>query len=91
MDQTVINWILAALSGAIGFFLRAMWETVKDLQKADKDLAEKVGGIEVLVAGAYVTKDEHTRVLHALFSKLDRIEDKLDSKADKTSCPTRGA
>lgn len=83
MDQTIINWLLAGFGALIGFLLNAVWQAVKDLQTADKVLAEKVGGIEVLVAGAYVKKDEFTQSINALFAKLDKIEDKLDKKADK--------
>ena len=83
MDQTIINWLLAGFSALIGFLLNAVWQAVKDLQNADKVLAEKVGNIEVLVAGAYVKKDEFTQSINALFAKLDKIEDKLDKKADK--------
>ena len=83
MDQTIINWLLAGFGALIGFLLNAVWQTVKDLQTADKALVEKVGNIEVLVAGAYVKKDEFTQSINALFAKLDKIEDKLDKKADK--------
>lgn len=83
MDQTIINWLLAGFSALIGFLLNAVWQAVKDLQSADKVLAEKVGNIEVLVAGDYVKKDEFTQSINALFAKLDKIEDKLDKKADK--------
>jgi len=83
MDQTIINWLLAGFGTLIGFLLNAVWQAVKDLQNADKVLAEKVGSIEVLVAGAYVKKDEFTQSINALFAKLDKIEDKLDKKADK--------
>lgn len=83
MDQTIINWLLASFGALIGFLLNAVRQAVKDLQTADKVLAEKVGNIEVLVAGAYVKKDEFTQSISALFAKLDKIEDKLDKKADK--------
>lgn len=83
MDQTIINWLLAGFGALIGFLLNAVWQAVKDLQTADKVLAEKVGSIEVLVAGAYVKKDEFTQSINALFAKLDKIEDKLNKKADK--------
>lgn len=83
MDQTIINWLLAGFGALIGFLLNVVWQAVKDLQAADKVLAEKVGNIEVLVAGAYVKKDEFTQSINALFAKLDKIEDKLDKKADK--------
>jgi CHASE3 domain sensor protein len=83
MDQTIVNWMLAGFGGLIGFLLNAVWQAVKDLQKADKELTAKVAEIEVLVAGAYVKKDDFNELSKALFSKLDRIEDKLDKKVDK--------
>ena len=83
MDQTLVNWLLAGFGGLIGFLLNVVWQAVKDLQKADKVLAERVGEIEVLVAGSYITKTDFTSVTDAIFRKLDRIEDKLDGKADK--------
>ena len=83
MDQALVNWLLAGFGGLIGFLLNVVWQAVKDLQKADKVLAERVGEIEVLVAGSYITKTDFTQVTDAIFRKLDRIEDKLDSKADK--------
>ena len=83
MDQTIINWLLASFGALIGFLLNAVWQAVKDLQNADKQLASKVAEIEVLVAGAYVRKDEFAQSVNALFAKLDRIEDKLDKKVDK--------
>lgn len=83
MDQTIINWVLTGFGALIGFLLNVVWQSVKDLQRADKELTEKVGNIEVLVAGAYVKKDEFTDTVRALFAKLDKIEDKIDRKADK--------
>jgi hypothetical protein len=83
MDQALVNWLLAGFGGLIGFLLNVVWQSVKDLQKADKVLAERVGEIEVLVAGYYITKTDFTQVTDAIFRKLDRIEDKLDGKADK--------
>lgn len=83
MDQSIINWVLTGFGALIGFLLNAVWQSVKDLQRADKELTEKVGNIEVLVAGAYVKKDEFADTVKALFAKLDKIEDKIDRKADK--------
>lgn len=83
MDQTIINWLLAGFGALIGFLLNAVWQAVKDLQAADKALADKVGSVEVLVAGAYVKKDDFAHTIEALFKKLDKIEDKLDKKVDK--------
>ena len=67
----------------MGFLLTVIWEAVKDLQAADKALTTKVSDIEVLVAGTYVKKDEFNIMANTIFSKLDRIMDKIDGKADK--------
>ena len=83
MDQTLINWLMTGFGALIGFFLNAVWQSVKDLQKADKELAEKVSEIEVLVVGDYVKRGDLVDILKDLFAKLDRIEDKVDKKADK--------
>jgi len=83
VDQTLINWLLGGFGALIGSLLNAVWQGVKDLQSSDKQLVEKVSQIEVLVAGAYVKKDEFLSHMNALFAKLDKIEDKIDKKADK--------
>ena len=83
MDQTILNWILGGIGCLLGFLLNTVWQAVKDLQKADSDLSKKLGEIEVLVAGAYVKKDDIDKLSNAIFAKLDRIEDKLDGKVDK--------
>ena len=83
MDQIIINWLLAGFGALIGFLLNAVWQAVKDLQKADKELAAKVGEIEVLVAGDYVKRADFDRTIERLFQKLDHIELKIDGKADR--------
>lgn len=83
MDQTLINWVLGGSGVLLGAMLNAIWNSVKDLQRADIKLAERVGEIEVLVAGSYVKRDEHHEFSKAIFAKLDRIETKIDGKADR--------
>ena len=63
--------------------MKVLHDSVRDLQDADKRLADKVSSIEVLVAGNYVKRDDLDKSVEAIFRKLDRIEDKLDGKADK--------
>jgi hypothetical protein len=83
MEQSIINWLLTGFGALIGFLLNAVWQAVKDLQVADKALTDKVGQIEVLVAGNYLRRDDFEHTIEALFKKLDKIEDKLDGKMDK--------
>lgn len=81
--QVLFNIVIGILSAMGGWMLNTMWNSLKDLQSADTKLAEKVGAIEVLVAGQYVTRDEFTATMNALFLKLDKIQDTLNSKADR--------
>lgn len=79
MDQTIINWIIGLGGTVIGIFIKSMLDSIKDLQKSDKEMADRVGSIEVLVAGTYVKRDE----LRELMRKLEQIDAKLDRKANK--------
>jgi len=81
--QTIINLLFAAFGALAGSVLRTIWVGVTELQRADRDLTTKIGEIEVLVAGEYMKRDEFERLSDAIFKKLDRIENKLDHKADK--------
>lgn len=83
MDQSLINWIIASAGALIGYVLKSIWDAVKDLQASDKELADKVSRIEVLVAGEYVKKDDFNSIMIRLFEKLDHIEEKIDKKADR--------
>jgi len=82
-SQTLINALIGGFSAAVAFILRVLWEGLRELQRADVDLAAKVADIQLLVAGNYVKKDELDGIIKALFAKLDKIEDKLDKKVDR--------
>lgn len=83
MDQSFLNWVFGITNIAIGFALKMMWDSYRELKKTDSNLADKVNAIEVLVAGQYVKRDDFDRVAQAIFAKLDKISDKLDQKADR--------
>lgn len=81
--QTLFN-IAVGLIGALGgWILNTLWQEIKSMQQTDEKLADKVASIEILVAGQYVKRDDMERMGAAIFAKLDRIEDKIDLKADK--------
>lgn len=84
MDQQQLFNVLFALVGVLGgWWMKAMWEAIKALESADKALSAQVGDLKVLVAGGYVRTESFDKLSAAIFAKLDRIEDKLDGKADK--------
>ena len=81
--QDLFNTAMGGLLLLGGWVMRIMWDSLQGLQAQDRQLADKVGKIEVLVAGEYVRKDDFDRVIERLFDKLDHIEMKIDQKADK--------
>lgn len=82
-SQTLLNILFGLVAFFGGIWVRGIADSLKDLKKVDNDLAEKVQGIEILVAGKYTTREEMEKLSEAIFKKLDRIEGKLDHKADK--------
>lgn len=81
--QTAINIGFGLAGLLMGWILNSLRDTVRSLQRQDAILADKVQAIEVLVAGTYVKRDDLQKLSDAIFSKLDRIEQKLDKKADR--------
>jgi len=83
VDQQIFNWAVAGFGALGGFVLKSVWDAVKDLQRADTNLADKVSHMEVLIAGDYIKKEEFNNVSNIIFIKLDKIMDKLEAKVDK--------
>lgn len=81
--QILFNIVLGIAAFFGGFLLHAVWGDLQKLKDADVKLAEKVSSIETLVAGNYVTREEFSKHIDALFRKLDKIDEKLDRKVDK--------
>jgi hypothetical protein len=81
--QAALNIALSLASFLGGYVLYSIRESIKSLQQRDSELTDKVQHIEVLVAGQYVKRDDMEKLSAALFTKLDKIDAKLDNKADK--------
>lgn len=76
MNQELVNWMIVVLTGVGGWFMKSIWEAVKELQKETK-------AIELLITGDYVTRSEFSDSNTIISLKLDKILDKMDKKADK--------
>ena len=81
--QTSFNIAVGIIAFLGGWVLNSLRDSIQSLQKSDTELATKVQSIELLVAGSYVKRDDLDRLTAALFAKLDKIDAKLDGKADK--------
>ena len=84
--QDGFNVVLTAFGFVCGFLLKSVWEAVKDLQNADKELVTRISEVEVLVAGSYIKREDMESISRAIFSKLDRIDAKLDTKVSLEFC-----
>ncbi len=81
--QTLINLAIMVIGSLGGWVMKSLQDNIKALQVVNTTMAEKVQSMEVLVVGHYVQKNDLKDLTAALFTKLDKIEDKLDKKADK--------
>lgn len=81
--QTFFNISVTLIGFLGGWVLNSLKASIDALHKADADLTIKVQSVEVLVAGSYVKRDDLDKLSAALFAKLDKIDAKLDGKADK--------
>lgn len=81
--QTLFNVAMSIAAFLGGWVLNSLRDSIKALHDSDAKLSIEVQKIEVLVAGSYVKRDDLDRLTAALFAKLDKIEGKLDKKADK--------
>lgn len=84
IDQTLFNIVVGVCGALGGWAINTMWGALKDLQRDDKALADKVAAIEVLVAGQYTTREEFTNAMANVNTKLDLIVEKLNNKADRS-------
>ena len=87
-SQDLINVALGAISFLGGWVVKNLQDSMKSLQDADERLATKVQAIEVLVAVQYIKREDFDKTISALFTKLDKIESKLDMKANRADCPS---
>ena len=81
--QEIFNILILVVGALGGWLMKIFWQSLSDLKVRDEKLSEKVGLMEVLVAGHYAKREDVEKLSHALFAKLDRIEEKLDKKVDK--------
>jgi len=86
--QWFVNAALGLAAFLGGWIMNNLQESMKSLRISDERLADKVQAIEILVAGQYIKREDFDRTIAALFTKLDKIDSKLDMKANRSECPS---
>ncbi|MEM1113264.1 MAG: hypothetical protein AAGI11_15235 [Pseudomonadota bacterium] len=82
--QDWINVAIAVFGLFGGIVFKNIFDSLEELRKSGKELSDKVHSIDTLVAGEYVKRAELRTDFDKVFSKLDEIDSKIDSKADKS-------
>jgi len=76
MDQSIYNIAIAVAGAGIGWFVKVVWDAVRELQE---DLKELERDLHV----NYVAKDDYRQDILEIKNMVKQIFDKLDRKADK--------
>lgn len=74
--QSLLNLTLGSGVAVIGWLARTLWDAVQALRKDLSSLREEI-------AEDRVHKDDFKELSQTIMRKLDKIEDKIDRKADK--------
>ena len=74
--QILVNIVGAAGLSAVGWFARVLWDIVQELRKDIKQ-------IEIHLPTHYVKKDELAVRFDRIEQLLDKLYEKLESKADR--------
>lgn len=79
----IVQLALALFGALIGWLVKGIFDRMKSLEEANREMAKQMAELRVSLAERYVSKADHTKALDDIFTMLRRIEDKLDHKADK--------
>lgn len=74
--QTIINVLIAVVCGGLGWWLNTMY-------RAHETLRREVSDLSISLPTSYVMKSDMHDLRDAIFERFDRLEMKLDRKADK--------
>lgn len=76
MPQDFVNIAIAVTGAAMGWMLKVVWESIKELQQDAQRLEREVHT-------KYVSKDDYKTDIQELKDMLKAIFERLERKADK--------
>ena len=94
MDQTIINWLFAALGASLGWITKVVWDAIKelkaDMRQIERDLPEvyvRKDDFKIAVADMKSDVRELRQDMKEGFNKIDNtfalLFTKIDRKEDK--------
>ena len=77
--QTIINVLFGVGCVLAGIVLKSIYDAIQDLRHSDGEIHERIN----MLPNTYVRRDDFMQFARDIKDTLLRIENKLDSKADK--------
>lgn len=85
--QMAFNILLAVCGFALGGLTKTIWDTLKELRRDMHTLSTSVNKIEDKLPETYMRRDDFSQAVSRLEAAMvhgfDRIEKRIDGKADK--------
>lgn len=75
--QSIIDIVAAVVGAVLGWFVKIIWDAIKELQRDMKETSQSLHE-------NYVRKDDYRIDMAEIKGMFNRIMDKLDNKVDKT-------
>lgn len=72
--QDYFNLLSGLVAFLGGWWMKAIWSAIKELEKTDSEMLSKVSSIQVLIAGEYAKKADLEASCSCLCQKLSKIE-----------------
>ena len=74
--QNVLDGVMALVGAILGWFVKIIWDAIKELQRDMKETNQTIHE-------HYVRKEDYRIDIAEIRGMFNRIMDKLDSKVDK--------
>ena len=74
--QNVMDGVMALVGAVLGWFVKIIWDAIKELQKDLKETNQTIHE-------HYVRKEDYRLDIAEIRGMFNRIMDKLDNKVDK--------
>lgn len=74
--QDLLDGVMALVGAVLGWFVKIIWDAIKELQKDMKETNQTIHE-------HYVRKEDYRIDIAEIRGMFNRIMDKLDSKVDK--------
>ena len=74
--QNILDGVMALVGAILGWFVKIIWDAIKELQKDMKETNQTIHE-------HYVRKEDYRIDIAEIRGMFNRIMDKLDSKVDK--------